>query len=133
MWQLEVSICQTLKVLFNFHHQDQPEIMSKELVEQPEKDILGSPFYSSYHQKVNFYLKLDDLIRDNPKYNTSLLLVLVGFLSAVAAVGAGQWDQVQSLDILKKCFTGKKNDQMVREEAAAYQNQIEGFIAENDG
>ena len=78
-------------------------------------------------------MKLDDLIRDNPKYNTSLLLVLVGFLSAVAAVGAGQWDQVQSLDILKKCFTGKKNDQMVREEAAAYQNQIEGFIAENDG
>ena len=57
----------------------------------------------------------------------------VGFLSAVAAVGAGQWDQSDVEDILKVVFSNKKNsEQQMREEAAAFQNEIEEYISQND-
>ncbi|CAG5088024.1 Oidioi.mRNA.OKI2018_I69.PAR.g11706.t1.cds [Oikopleura dioica] len=66
----------------------------------------------------------------------SLLFLLpteVGFLSAVAAVGAGQWDQSDVEDILKVVFSNKKNsEQQMREEAAAFQNEIEEYISQND-
>jgi ATP-dependent RNA helicase DDX31/DBP7 len=66
----------------------------------------------------------------------SLLFLLpseVGFLSAVAAVGAGQWDQSDVEDVLKVVFHNKRNsEQQMREEAAAFQNEIEEYITQND-
>lgn len=63
--------------------------------------------------------------------------ISVGFLSAVAAVGAGQWEQLQPLEIMRECFQGKFKgkfdpEQKLREDAAEYQNHIESYIAEND-
>ena len=57
----------------------------------------------------------------------------MGFLSAVAAVGAGQWDQSDVEDVLKVVFHNKRNsEQQMREEAAAFQNEIEEYITQND-
>ena len=66
-------------------------------------------------------------------YSTNLSFLIVGFLSAVAAVGAGQWDQSDVEDVLKVVFHNKRNsEQQMREEAAAFQNEIEEYIAQND-
>ena len=71
------------------------------------------------------------------KMGSSLLFLLpseIGFLSAVAAIGAGEWSYLTYESVIEKAFkTGQKKAdvQSMRENAAAYQNKLELFISAN--
>ena len=70
---------------------------------------------------------------------SSLLLLLsseIGFLSAVAAIGAGQWNNIELDSIIKDGFgqDTKKVElhQQTREKAASLQNTLECFVSQNE-
>lgn len=58
----------------------------------------------------------------------------IGFLSAVAAIGAGEWEKTELDELIMKAFgLGKKTSlQQARENAAAYQNKLEVFVKDNE-
>ena len=62
-----------------------------------------------------------------------LLPTEIGFLSAVAAIGAGEWEQIEMDVLIKDGFSCTKRDtiQQTREAAAAYQNKLEVFVKDN--
>jgi len=63
-----------------------------------------------------------------------LLPTEIGFLSAVAAIGAGEWEQIEMDTLIRDGFSrnGQKNSiQQTREAAAAYQNKLELFVKDN--
>ena len=73
------------------------------------------------------------------KSGSSLLFLLpteTGFLSAVAAKGAGQWHNSNLDSMIQETYTNTpkriQDLQVCRENAAAFQNQIETFISKND-
>ena len=73
------------------------------------------------------------------KSGTSLLFLLpseTGFLSAIAAIGAGQWNNYNLDELIQENFNNmpkKKPDlQVCRENAAAFQNKVETFISQNE-
>ena len=69
---------------------------------------------------------------------SSLLLLLpteIGFLSAVAAIGAGEWNNIELDTIVKDGFGQVKAteiSQLTREKAASLQNTLECFVQQNE-
>ena len=63
-----------------------------------------------------------------------LLPTEIGFLSAVAAIGAGEWEKIELDELIQNGFkeNNKQSLQQTRENAAAYQNKLEVFVKDNE-